>query len=88
MNYPPGPTNYNAYLGLTWRHWWRFWWDPLSFVARMGEKYGDIYFYRAFTKKIYVLNRPDWIRKVLVENSHRVVKLPNHMGVLSTVFGQ
>lgn len=88
MNHPPGPLNINAYLGLTWRHWWWYATEPLEFVTHLGRTYGDICFYRVFNKRIYMLNRPEWIRKVLVEETDRIVKLPKDALLLSKVFGQ
>ena len=59
--YPPGPYNWNAYLGLTWRHVFMLWWDPLNFVTRLNENYGDLVFLRLFNKRGYHVNHPDLI---------------------------
>ncbi|MDX1947713.1 MAG: cytochrome P450 [Pirellulaceae bacterium] len=64
--YPPGPTNFNAGFGLTWRHAWLQCADPLGFSTRLARKYGDIVFYRLFIHEAFQINHPDLIREVLV----------------------
>jgi cytochrome P450 len=66
---PPGPTNRgiigNFPLGST---------DPLGLYTRWARQYGDIFYYRAFSRHIYFLNSPDFAKYVLVTNYRDFIK--------------
>ncbi len=48
--------------------------DPLSFVLRLSVEYGDIVHIRLATLRVFLLNHPDDIERVLVTHHHRFVK--------------
>ena len=73
MRKPPGPINWNAAFGLTWRHAARQWFDPLSFTHEMA-RYGDLTFYRLFIHRAYQINHPELIHEVLVTKARSFVK--------------
>ena len=66
---PPGPRNRgiigNFPLGSE---------DPLGLYTRWARQYGDMFYYRAFSRHIYFLNNPDLIESVLVTNYHCFIK--------------
>ncbi|MGA2645447.1 MAG: cytochrome P450 [Candidatus Sulfotelmatobacter sp.] len=66
---PPGPRNRgmigNFPLGST---------DPLGVYTRWARQYGDIFYYRVFSRHIYFLNHPDLIEHVLVTNYQSFIK--------------
>ena len=66
---PPGPTNRgiigNFPLGST---------DPLGLYTQWARQYGDIFYYRVFSRHIYFLNNPDLIEYVLVTNYQSFIK--------------
>jgi cytochrome P450 len=66
---PPGPTNRgiigNFPLGST---------DPLGLYTQWARQYGDIFYYRVFSRHIYFLNNPDLIEHVLVTNYQSFIK--------------
>ena len=66
---PPGPENRgivgNFPLGTR---------DPLGLYTQWARQYGDIIYYRAFSRHIYFLNNPDFIEYVLVSNFRNFVK--------------
>jgi cytochrome P450 len=84
--YPPGPINWCGLFGLTWRHAFMYWWDPLNFSTELNE-YGDLVFLRVFTKHSYHVNHPDLIHDVLVTKKNCFVKQPRQMRVLRQLFG-
>lgn len=85
---PPGPTNWNRLVGLTWRHAFMKWWDPLRFVTRVGHQYGDIASYLLFTKRAYLINSPELIHEVLVGKKSSFIKQPRQMRVMRQCFGE
>jgi cytochrome P450 len=66
---PPGPKNKgiigNFPLGSK---------DPLGLYTEWARQYGDIFYYRAFSRHIYFLNRPDFVKYVLVTNYQGFIK--------------
>jgi cytochrome P450 len=66
---PPGPRNRgiigNFPLGSK---------DPLGLYTRWARQYGDIFYYRAFNRHIYFLNRPDLIEQILVSDYRSFIK--------------
>src|SRR5271170_8400159 len=66
---PPGPKNRgiigNFPLGSD---------DPLGLYTQWARQYGDIFYYRAFSRHIYFLNNPDFAKYVLVTNYQGFIK--------------
>jgi cytochrome P450 len=66
---PPGPPGYflvgSFPLGTR---------DPLKLLTQWARQYGDIFYYRAFTTRVYFLNSPDAVESVLVTNSRDFIK--------------
>ena len=48
--------------------------DPLAFLERVSQRYGDIAHLRLGPFHVYLLNHPDDIEQVLVTQQHRFVK--------------
>jgi len=48
--------------------------DPLGVYTRWARQYGDIFYYRVFSRHIYFLNHPDLIEQVLVTNYQSFIK--------------
>ncbi|HZN34171.1 MAG TPA: cytochrome P450 [Pirellulaceae bacterium] len=85
--YPPGPINFNASFGLTWRHAYSLCRDPLGFVSWAAETYGDVVFYRVFNYVAYQVNHPDLIREVLVTKARSFLKADRQMNIIRQVAG-
>jgi cytochrome P450 len=85
--HPPGPTNFNAGIGLTWRHGLSLWWNPLRYVTHLAETYGDLAFFRVFNSRLYLVNQPSLIREVLVVQQKNFRKLEHSRRVLGSGFG-
>jgi cytochrome P450 len=84
--YPPGPINWNAAIGLTYRHMLRLWWNPLQFVRDMGT-YGDLVFFRMFGVRAYIANHPQLIRDVLIAKREHFRKLPRDVRAVRQLTG-
>jgi cytochrome P450 len=87
LRYPPGPANFNAWFGLTWRHAFLQSRQPLKFVTDLAEKYGDIVFLRLFNYCAYQINHPDLIREVLVTKAQSFIKQTRQMDVIRPITG-
>src|SRR5574341_462994 len=48
--------------------------DPLRFFLTISAEYGDIVCYRQTPDKAYLINHPDFVRHVLVDNSRNYSK--------------
>ena len=48
--------------------------DPLGLYTQWARQYGDIFYYRVFSRHIYFLNNPDLIEYVLVTNYQSFIK--------------
>lgn len=48
--------------------------DPLNFFLRMTREYGDVVCYRPAPDTAYLVNHPDYIRHVLVDNNRNYSK--------------
>jgi cytochrome P450 len=88
MNLPPGPINYNAGIGLTWRHAFRLWWDPLVFVRELAKEYGDVVFYRLFGYEAYQIYHPDLVREILVTQAKSFIRSERQMGIIKSYVGE
>lgn len=84
--YPPGPINFNAWIGLTWRHAFRLWHDPLDFIDDMA-RYGDIVFYRFFWYEGFQLNHPDVVREAFLTKAKNFEKQTRQMNLLRSITG-
>ena len=66
---PPGPRNRgiigNFPLGSR---------DPLGVYTQWARQYGDIFYYRAFSRHIYFLNNPEFAKYILVTNYQDFIK--------------
>ena len=71
---PPGPTNFNASFGLTWRHYFQLRNNPIQFATKLSQRYGDLAFFRLFWHRAYLVNQPDLIRQVLVSEAKNFPK--------------
>jgi cytochrome P450 len=67
---PPGPklSPLDGYLLATGRR------DPLSFLLNASRDYGDIVHFRIARQSIYLLNHPDFVKDVLVDNYQKFLK--------------
>ncbi|MEW5872626.1 MAG: cytochrome P450 [Chloroflexota bacterium] len=70
LPYPPGPRNGR----LPGEQWWAFRRDPLAFLTRMARQHGDIVCFRVGPRQLYLLNHPDFIKAVLVDDQRNFVK--------------
>lgn len=84
--HPPGPKNYNARIGLTWRHGLELWFNPLAYVTKLARTYGDLAFFRVFNKRLYIVNHPSLIREVLIVQQKTFQKLAHSRNVLGSGF--
>src|SRR4051794_8696870 len=48
--------------------------DPLEFLSRAQQEYGDVIQLKIATRQVYMLSHPDFIRDVLVTNNRKFVK--------------
>lgn len=85
--HPPGPVNFNAAIGLTWRHGLALWLSPLRYITRLARTYGDLTFFRVFGARLYIVNHPSLIREVLVVQQKVFQKLEHSRRVLGSGFG-
>jgi len=84
---PPGPINFGAALGVTLRHGISLWWNPIRYLTWLGHTYGDLAFFRIFSRRVYLVNCPDLIRDVLVAKEKSFRKLDRARKVLGSGFG-
>ncbi len=61
--------------------------DNLGFTLRMARDYGDVVHYRVGQNPVYLVNHPDAIKRVLVDNNHNYGKGSFQVGTLKTVVG-
>jgi cytochrome P450 len=67
---PPGPKSANPLLGVL----SAFRKDPPGFLLRNGREYGDLVHLRLAHQNAYLVNRPEWIRDILVTHQSNFVK--------------
>jgi len=61
--------------------------NPLQFFQNIALQYGDIVCYRPAPEPAYLLNHPDYIRHVLVDNNRNYSKDTNSNRIFGRVFG-
>jgi cytochrome P450 len=62
--------------------------DPLLFFKNIASEYGDIVCYRPAPEPAYLLNHPDYIRHVLVDNNRNYSKDTRSNQIFGKVVGQ
>jgi cytochrome P450 len=67
---PPGPKPANPFLGVL----SAFRKDPPAFLLRNAREYGDLVHLRLARQHAYLVNRPEWIRDILVTHQSNFVK--------------
>ena len=86
--YPPGPKNWLAPLGLTFRHMLRMKGDRYKFLCQLGRRYGEVSFFRIGPLPVYFFNEPGMLHEILVRKSASFRKLPQVMRPLRRGMGQ
>src|SRR5438045_4096625 len=81
--YPPGPRD--GLLGITLHG--RFQSRPLEFVEEGARRYGDFAFVRLAWVRLYLVNRPELIREVLVSRLKSFQKVPRQTRALRKIEG-
>jgi cytochrome P450 len=82
--YPPGPRD--GLFGITFHGPMSR--DPLGFAARVAREHGDFAFVRLGWVRLYLVNRPDLIREVLVTKARSFRKLTRQMRALRKIEGE
>lgn len=85
--YPPGPANYLAWLGLTYRHFLLLYHNPIRHFQTLKDRFGDVVFWRIFWHKAYLLSHPDYVREVLITKADSFVKQRREMNILRKHIG-
>jgi len=69
LKYPPGPKR-KPFVGhlLSYRR------DPIGFLTRMANTYGDIVSFTVGSQRVILLSHPDYIKQVLVKDHRNFVK--------------
>lgn len=62
--------------------------DPLQFFQGIAAQYGDIVCYRSAPEPAYLLNHPDYIRHVLVDNNRNYSKATSSNLLFEKVVGE
>jgi cytochrome P450 len=86
--HPPGPPERGGGLGSRLSYYARFARDPIGFVGRRFDEYGDLYYAPSAGEGLYVLRHPDHIRQVLVDHAADYRKQHSAFGRLSQVLGE
>jgi len=66
---PPGPQNLPIVGSL-----YAFRSDPLGFLTKAANKYGDLVYFRVVRQHMYLVNHPDYVREILVSNQGNFIK--------------
>lgn len=85
--HPPGPANFNRWIGLTWRHALEFWLAPLRYATKLAHRYGDLCSFLLFTQRAYLVNHPALIHEYLVRRRDDYVRAPWEMRILRQLVG-
>jgi cytochrome P450 len=83
---PPGPPPRDSLLAHA-RYFTGFLLDPIGFVARRFDRYGDIYYAPSAGTGLYVIRHPDHLREVLVTRASSFHKTHSAFARLSLVLG-
>jgi cytochrome P450 len=67
--FPPGPTY--KMPGKLLR---QFIHDPINTLSTIARKYGDISYFKLGSERVYLINNPDYIEKVLIYDEHNFKK--------------
>ena len=68
---PPGPRGkFPGHILLSFRR------DPLRFLTRLAQRFGDVVQFRIGSRYYVFLNHPDFVRDVIVAQNHRFTKGP------------
>ncbi len=67
---PPGPKSVQPFLGVL----TPFKKDPPGFLLRNAREFGDLVFLPLARQRVYLVNRPEWIRDILVTHQANFVK--------------
>ena len=62
--------------------------DPLKFYLGLTSQYGDIVCYRPAPDPAYLINHPDYIRRVLLDNNHNYSKATYSNQIFNKVVGE
>ncbi len=66
---PPGPKNPPIIGNLR-----AFRSDPLGFLTNAAREYGDLVYFKVARQHMYLVNHPDYVREILVNNQGNFVK--------------
>jgi cytochrome P450 len=66
---PPGPSGLPVIGSLV-----GYFRDPLGFLTRISREYGDIVYFTLGSRRIYLLNNPEYIKDVLVTQNRSFTK--------------
>jgi cytochrome P450 len=69
INYPPGPSSI-----LPLKLFFGFLRDPLTVLHNLSKEYGDISHFKFGKNHIYLINNPDYIKDVLVNQDNNFIK--------------
>ena len=48
--------------------------SPLGFLSKMAREYGDLVYFKVARQHMYLVNHPDYVREVLVNNQSNFIK--------------
>src|SRR5271156_6655569 len=66
---PPGPKNLPILGNL-----YAFRSNPLSFLIKAAREHGDLVYFKVARQHMYVVNHPDYVREILVNNQGNFIK--------------
>src|SRR5580698_3300865 len=66
---PPGPKNLPILGNL-----YTFRSNPLAFLSNAAREYGDLVYFRVANQHMYLVNHPDYVREILVNNQGNFMK--------------
>jgi cytochrome P450 len=69
INYPPGPSSI-----IPLKLFFNFLQDPLIVLHNLSKEYGDISHFKFGKNHIYLINNPDYIKDVLVNQDNNFIK--------------
>jgi cytochrome P450 len=84
--FPPGPPLRKGATANA-RHYLSFFRDPLGFVGRRFDRYGDIYYAPSGDGGLYVVKHPDHLREILITRAASFHKTHSAFGQLSRFLG-